>query len=176
MRQDFFEYTPQFKLLIAGNHKPGLRSVDEAIRRRLHLIPFTTTIPPDERDPDLPDKLKGESPGILAWMVDGCIEWQKHGLAPPAIVTAATAAYLEAEDALAAWIQDCCEIDPNHWEKRADLFASWSAWANKSGEFVGSLKRFVERLESRPGIVPKRREYGRGCYGLRLVGGSDIRW
>ena len=59
MRQDFFEYTPQFKLLIAGNHKPGLRSVDEAIRRRLHLIPFTVTIPAEERDPGLPDKLQG---------------------------------------------------------------------------------------------------------------------
>ena len=53
MRQDFFEYIPQFKLIIAGNHKPGLRSVDEAIRRRFHLIPFTVTIPPEERDPEL---------------------------------------------------------------------------------------------------------------------------
>ena len=62
MRQDFFEYTPQFKLMIAGNHKPGLRSVDEAIRRRFHLIPFTVTIPPEERDLELGDKLKGECP------------------------------------------------------------------------------------------------------------------
>ena len=69
MRQDFFEYTPQFKLLIAGNHKPSLRSVDEAIRRRLHLIPFVVTIPPAERDAELPDKLESERPGILAWMI-----------------------------------------------------------------------------------------------------------
>ena len=68
MRQDFFEYTPQFKLLIAGNHKPGLRSVDEAIRRRLHLIPFTITIPAEERDPELSDKLKAEASAILNWM------------------------------------------------------------------------------------------------------------
>jgi putative DNA primase/helicase len=135
------------KLVIAGNHKPGLRSVDEAIRRRLHLIPFTITIPPAERDPDL---LKAESTGILQWAVTGCLDWQERGLAPPSIVTEATAAYLEAEDAIAAWISDCCEIDPNHWEKRNALFASWSAWATKAGEFIGSLKRFVERLESRP--------------------------
>jgi putative DNA primase/helicase len=160
MRQDFFEYVPQFKLLIAGNHKPGLRSVDEAIRRRLHLIPFTVTIPPEERDPELPNKLKAESAGILQWAVQGCLDWQERGLAPPTIVTAATAAYLEAEDAIAAWISDCCEIDPNHWEKRTTLFINWSAWATKTGEFVGSQKRFIERIENRPGITPKRQRTG----------------
>jgi putative DNA primase/helicase len=82
MRQDFFGYLPQFKLVIAGNHKPGLRSVDEAIRRRFNLIPFTVTIPPDERDLKLADKLKPEWPGILQWMIDGCLEWQRIGLAP----------------------------------------------------------------------------------------------
>ena len=65
MRQDFFEYVPQFKLLIAGNHKPSLRTVDEAIRRRFHLIPFTVTIPPEQRDTTLGDRLKEEWPGIL---------------------------------------------------------------------------------------------------------------
>ena len=121
MRQDFFEFTPQFKLLIAGNHKPGLRSVDEAIRRRFYLLPFTVTIPAEERDPGLLEKLRTEWPGILHWMIEGCLQWQRDGLAPPAIVTAATAAYLEAEDAIAAWIADCCEIDPNHWERRNDI-------------------------------------------------------
>ena len=116
MRQDFFEFTPQFKLIIAGNHRPGLRSVDEAIRRRLHLIPFSVTIPAEERDTDLPDKLKAELPGILAWMIQGCFDWQRIGLAPPKVVTDATASYLEAEDALAAWIDDSCERDPQAWE------------------------------------------------------------
>ena len=73
MRQDFFEFTPQFKLLIAGNHKPGLRSVDEAIRRRLYLIPFIVKIPAEERDPELLEKLKWERPGILCW-----IGWVTH--------------------------------------------------------------------------------------------------
>jgi putative DNA primase/helicase len=75
MRQDFFEYAPQFKPIIAGNHKPGLRSVDEAIRRRFNPIPFTVTIPPEERDETLPEKLKSELPGILAWMITGCTDW-----------------------------------------------------------------------------------------------------
>src|SRR5262249_36928820 len=97
MRQDFFEFVPNFKLLIAGNHKPGLRSVDEAIRRRFHLVPFSVVIPPEQRDKSLGDRLRSEWPGILAWMIDGCIEWQRCGLAPPEAVTSATAAYLEAE-------------------------------------------------------------------------------
>src|SRR4029078_595657 len=117
MRQDFFEYTPQFKLIIAGNHKPGLRSVDEAIRRRFNLIPFSVTIPPSERDEMLPDKLKAELPGILAWMIDGCTRWLEGGLSAPEIVPAATNAYLEEEDAVSAWIEDCGDRDPIHWEK-----------------------------------------------------------
>ncbi|HET7866937.1 MAG TPA: phage/plasmid primase, P4 family, partial [Burkholderiaceae bacterium] len=83
MRQDFFEYVPQFKLVIAGNHKPSIRNVDEAMKRRLHLIPFTVTIPPERRDGKLPDKLLKERDGILAWAVQGCGRWQHEGLKPP---------------------------------------------------------------------------------------------
>ena len=168
MRQDFFEFTPNFKLLIAGNHKPGLRTVDEAIRRRFNLIPFTITIPLAERDESLAEKLKPELAGILAWMVQGCLEWQKHGLAPPQAVTSATQAYLEAEDAVAAWLDECCVRDPKAWERTAALFASWSTWAEKAGEYVGSQRRFVERLECR-GITPLRKRDGRGFAAIRLT-------
>ena len=147
MRQDFFEFIPQFKLFIAGNHKPGLRSVDEAIRRRFHLIPFTVTIPPEQRDEALPERLKSEWPGILQWMIKGCLEWQRSGLMPPQAVVDATAAYLESEDALAAWIDDRCERDPRAWEQSSDLFASWTTWATKAGEPVGTMRRFSQTLE-----------------------------
>ncbi len=167
MRQDFFEYIPQFKLIAAGNHKPGLRSVDEAIRRRFNLIPFTVTIPPDERDETLPEKLKAELPGILAWMIAGCAEWLQRGLAPPQIVTDATRDYLEAEDAIAAWIEECGDRDPAAWEKSSRLFASWSAWATKAGEFIGSQKRFAQLLETR-GLTFMRRMDGRGYAGIKL--------
>src|SRR5215831_3277307 len=174
MRQGFFEYVPQFKLIIAGNHKPGLRSVDEAIRRRFNLIPFTVTIPPEERDHELDHKLRAEWPGILAWMIKGCLEWQRIGLAAPKTVTDATAAYLEAQDALAAWMDDQCERNPNAWERSAALFASWKAWAERSGEYAGDTKRFRDRLETR-GIEWKR-EPGtglRGYQGLRLLRQED---
>jgi len=167
MRQDFFQYTPQFKLIIAGNHKPGLRSVDEAIRRRFNLIPFTVTIPPEERDPDFPERLKAELPGILAWMIDGCIAWQANGLNPPEIVTAATDAYLEAEDGVSAWIEECCKRDPNGFSSSTNLFTSWNAWASKHGEFVGTVRKLQAALESK-GFQPHRKSSARGFLGLRI--------
>ena len=172
MRQDYFEYTPQFKLVIAGNHKPGLRSVDEAIRRRFHLIPFAVTIPPEQRDAELPERLKAEWPGILQWMIDGCLEWQRSGLCPPPAVRDATAAYLETEDAIAAWIDDRCERDPKAWASRAELFSSWTAWAESAGEYAGSMKTFIEKLETR-GFHQHRDRRGRGFYGLRILGAAD---
>jgi putative DNA primase/helicase len=167
MRQDLFEFTPQLKLFITGNHKPGLRSVDEAMRRRFNLIPFTVTIPPKERDPDLTQKLKAEWPGILAWMVQGCLAWQSTGLQPPEIVREATTAYLDGEDAIAAWIDEECEPDPQAWEKVGALYASWKTWADKSGEYAGSVKRFGQNLEAR-GYNPQRSHAGRGFRGLRI--------
>jgi putative DNA primase/helicase len=168
MRQDFFDYRPQFKLVIAGNHKPSLRSVDEAIRRRFHLIPFAVTIPPIERDGELSEKLKAEWPGILRWLIDGCLEWQKNGLRPPKAVVDATEAYLSAEDAVAAWIDDSCQGNRSAWEQSSDLFASWSSWAESAGEIAGSQRRFSETLESR-GFVRHNTNSARGFYGLRVL-------
>jgi putative DNA primase/helicase len=157
MRQDFFEFVPAFKLIIAGNHKPGLRSVDEAIRRRFHLVPFNVTIPPEKRDKDLANKLRTEWPGILKWAIEGCVKWQAEGLEKPIAVAEATAAYLEAEDATAAWIDERCELGANYWDATAKLFASWKAWAELAGEFVGSQKQFREKLEAR-GMTPVRKD------------------
>jgi putative DNA primase/helicase len=170
MRQDLFEYVPQFKLLIAGNHKPRLRSVDEAIKRRVNLIPFVVTIPPKERDKDLGEKLKAEWPGILSWMIEGCMEWQRMGLQPPTAVQEATAQYIAGEDTLAAWIEECCELAANYWERTQTLFASWTGWADRSGEERGDTKQFRARIESKPDIYHKREPgTGRtGYQGIRL--------
>jgi putative DNA primase/helicase len=165
MRQDFFEFTPQFKLLIAGNHKPSLRSVDEAIRRRFHLIPFNVTIPPEERDPHLAEKLRFEAPGILSWMIQGCLDWQRERLSPPPIVREATEAYLDSENAVANWIEDCCHRDRDAWESSTTLFASWSGWAERSGEPTGTMKGFTQALE-KEGFTSKRLSKARGFTGL----------
>jgi putative DNA primase/helicase len=172
MRQDFFEFVPTFKLIIAGNHMPSLRSVDEAIRRRFHLVPFTVTIPPSERDLSLGEKLRGEWPGIMQWMIAGCHDWQRRGLDPPESIKRATQNYLEAEDTLSAWIEQAGVHDPNQFLLTEDLFASWVRYAKKSGEYIGSMTKFSQRLQDRGsslGLRKDRDQTGRrGFYGLRL--------
>jgi putative DNA primase/helicase len=167
MRQDFFEFTPQFKLIIAGNHKPTLRTVDEAIRRRFHLVPFTVTIPPDQRDKNLAEKLKAEWPGILQWMIDGCLAWQRDGLNPPAAVREATKEYLEAEDAMATWMTDCCTVDRDAFESNTTLFMSWCGWAKNAGEPFGSQRAFTQKLGER--LKPERTNATRGFKGLKII-------
>ena len=149
MRQDFFQFKPQFKLVIAGNHKPGLRSVDEAIRRRLHLVPFTVTIPPAERDHELGEKLHPEWPGILRWAIQGAVEWFENGLQAPASVRDATEHYLASEDALDRWLAECCVLGADNTATSTELFESWRAWCDNAGERAGSQKRLVQNLEAR---------------------------
>lgn len=168
MRQDFFTYMPQFKLFMAGNHKPALRNVDEAMRRRLNLIPFAVKIPKNERDPVLADKLRAEWPGILQWMIDGCLAWQAEQLAPPSIVTEATDDYFEAEDAVGLWLAECCVSGPYRTEGSTALFKSWKQWADGTGEWPGSQRRFSQALEAR-GFRPKRLHGGKSAFeGLSL--------
>lgn len=167
MRQDDFTFLPQFKLVIVGNHKPSFRSVDDAIKRRLHLVPFTAIIPASEKDPLLSDKLKAEAPAILKWMIEGCLEWERDGLRPPAIVKESTEQYLGAEDSLQQWIDESCQLG-GYFEASKVLFYSWSKWCESSGEFVGTMKRLMAKLESR-GIKTGEKSHGlRGVVGIRI--------
>jgi putative DNA primase/helicase len=171
MRGDFFEFNPTFKIMIAGNHVPALRHVDEAMRRRIHLIPFTVTIPKDEQDDRLCEKLKTEWPGILAWAIAGCAMWREQGLAPPEAVTGATNSYLEAEDSLGQWLSECCDC-ASEWafETTADLYASFKLWVEKAGEQAPSMKRFVMAMSERgheQGRDSKTRK--KGFKGVRII-------
>jgi putative DNA primase/helicase len=176
MRQDFFEFVPVFKLVIAGNHKPGLRSVDEAIRRRLHLVPFTVTIPPIERDQALSLKLRAEWGGILGWALEGCLEWQARGLNPPASVRDATEAYMASEDGFAQWLDAHCVQAPNAMGTAERLFGDWKTWAESAGEYVESQKRFSQTLEER-GFKRARDTKGNRAFqgiGLRVPDGGGV--
>jgi len=170
MRQDFFEFLPQFKLFVAGNHKPAIRNIDEAMKRRLHLIPFTITVPPERRDKLLQQKLLAERDGILAWAVQGCLAWQRLGrLDPPQQVRAATEEYFEAEDALGRWIEERCVREVNAKSLTAELFSDWKLWADSAGEFVGTQRRFSDLLITR-GMEKWRNSMGvRGFRGVALV-------
>lgn len=166
MRQDPFTYLPQFKLFIAGNHKPGLKSVDEAIRARFNLVPFTVTIPPNERDPGLSEKLWEEAPGILAWAIEGCWDWNSVRLRPPAVVSEATADYFDSEDATRIWLADCCDVRSGNWEMVGKLYQSWSKWAGAAGERAGSQKAFSRNLEKHGFKAGKRTNAGVPVMGI----------
>jgi putative DNA primase/helicase len=168
MRQDYFTFKPQFKLTVAGNHKPSLRTVDEAMRRRMNLVPFAVTIPEGKRDPNLLEALKLEWPGILAWMIEGCLAWQAEGLTPPVIVRQATDEYLADEDAIAEWIEECCDIGANHKCGSAALYKSWKDWSELHGEYTGSQKQFTAKLRGR-GLQDMRQKAGKFFTGVDLI-------
>jgi putative DNA primase/helicase len=145
MRQDFFEYRPQFKLVIVGNHKPVLRNVDDAARRRFNIIPFVHK--PEAPDKRLETKLMAERPAILAWAIEGAIDWQQNGLVRPAVVADATAEYFTEQDIVRQWAAECCETGGrNISDTTANLFTNWSAYAQANGEKPGSTKWFSQVL------------------------------
>jgi putative DNA primase/helicase len=167
MRQDLFEYAPQFKLMISGNHRPRLRNVDEAMRRRFHLAPFAVTILPDRRDKKLADKLRKEWGGVLQWAVEGCLAWQRDGLQPPRAVTKATKNYLEDQDVLRTWLAEKTVDDKGARANPTELYRAYKGWAEASNEYVWSQKQFSQKLEER-GYIGKKSHGSRYILGLRL--------
>lgn len=172
MRQDEFTYTPQFKLMISGNHRPGLRNIDEAMKARLHLIPFTITVPPEKRDPALPEKLRAEAGGILQWMIEGCQDWVKNRLQPPDAVRQATDEYFASQDVVQQWIDEECLVDPTVSELQKDLYRNFSNYANANNEYPLPRKRWKAALEKK-GIQEGRASGGQIMRGLRLIRGYD---
>ena len=171
MREDFFEFEPHFKIFVIGNHKPHFRAVDEAIRRRFQLVPFTVTIPTNRRDKHLFEKLKPEWPGILHWLIEGCQKWRAEGVCAPKSVLDATEEYLTSEDPTTQWFKQCCIKDPNSFVSTSDLFESWSKWATKNEELIGTTKTLRSNLTARKplfNIESIRRRHARGFSGLRL--------
>jgi P4 family phage/plasmid primase-like protien len=168
MRQDYFDFTPTFKLLIGGNHKPRLFSVDEAMRRRLLVLPFTVQIPPADRDKELMHKLEPEHPAILRWCVDGCLQWQCAGLAPPANVIEATDAYFADQDTVGQWMEDCTyDAGPAAFIRLSTLFGSWKQWCEERNLKPGSTNFLSDTLQDRG--YTKKRKGGTGQIGLARI-------
>jgi putative DNA primase/helicase len=153
MREDFWDFTPTHKIVISGNHKPIIIGTDDGIWRRMRLVPWVVTIPPDERDKDLVAKLKAESAGILAWAVRGCLQWQRVGLSDPPAVLKATGDFRSASDALTDFF-DMLEFgDPNNVHQfkisKAALRKAYTTWCDTEGHYPLGARRLTERLRQR---------------------------
>jgi P4 family phage/plasmid primase-like protien len=172
MRGEWFDFRPCCKLWLSTNHRPTIRGTDEAIWRRIRLIPFEQTFPPERRDPDLLAKLAGELPGILAWAIRGALLWAEKGLEAPGKVRNATGQYREEMDTLLDFLQDETEEAPEAFTPSKDLYERYLTWAQRSGEKRPMSKRaFGLRLGER-GFSPHRTEEARGWKGLYLRPGS----
>jgi putative DNA primase/helicase len=146
---EYFEFKPQFKLWLAANHKPGIGGTDEAIWRRVKLIPFEVTIAADERDPHMAERLREELPGILAWAVEGCLMWQAHGVGTCPAVERGTADYRSEMDVLAAFFTERCVVDKFSMVTAANLYAEYKVWCAEVGEEAQSQRWLGLRLTER---------------------------
>lgn len=157
--QEHFEYKPRFKIWLASNHKPMIRGNDEGIWRRILMVPFTVTIPEEEKDPDLPHKLRAELPAIFQWAVDGARLWYEEGLEPPKIVREATQEYRDDMDSIGLFVSMRCVELPDVRAMASALYRHYVKWSEGAGERPLSQKKFGMRLEER-GL--RRRRTGKG--------------
>jgi len=168
MRQNSFEYTPHFKITISGNHKPVIGSVDKAMRRRIHLVPFTVEIPDEERNLHLRVELRDEWPGILWKLLQGQRDWKRNGLQPPETILTASEEYVEEEDSVAQWLAEDTLPDLDARTSISVLYQDWQVWAKNAGEAPGSRKAFAAALDAHKF---KRYRVGRerGFMAIRLL-------
>jgi len=167
MRAEWFEFKPTHKLFLAVNHKPVIRGTDLAIWRRIRLWPYPVSIPEDQQDRHLADKLAQEATGILAWLVQGCLDWQRLGLGVPAEVLTATAAYRNEMDILGDFIADCCIEMPTAQVSSGSLYEAYAKWCITNGEKSLAKRTFGVRLQER-GYVSARDRTARMWVGIGL--------
>lgn len=160
LHKEYFEFKPECKLWIATNHKPKMKGNDPAIWRRVFLLPFNVTIPKAEQDPALPEKLKAELEGILAWAVEGFQKWQKDGLRPPKAVTAAVAEYQLEMDYVKRFADDVLIPMPGKNLSKAEVHSAYQKWIQENdGEDI-RMPEFNKELE-RLGYKAKRSTGGK---------------
>ncbi|MEK4675931.1 phage/plasmid primase, P4 family [Bacillus sp. FSL K6-2944] len=155
LRQEYFEFQPEFKVFFTTNHKPIIKGMDEGIWRRVRMMPFTVTIPKDKVDRKLPEKLAMEMSGILNWAIEGCLKWQREGLGEPKVIQDATSHYKEEMDILEPFLLDMCFLHPQAKIEAKELYNVYSRWCNAEGEISLKNRSFYRLLENK-NIVKKR--------------------
>jgi len=154
--KEHFSFVPQFKLVLIANHKPRIDETTYAIWERVNLLPFTVQIPKGERDRGLKAKLANERPGILAWLVRGCMQWRERGLRPPEAVQAATDEYRTEEDAFGEFVALRCVLGPPYQAKAGYLLEAYTAWSRANGEEGLTAKSLALKLKDMGLAVHKR--------------------
>lgn len=167
-----FEFMPTFKLWFASNHQPSVSADDEAMWRRIVQIPFTQSIPKEEQDTTLKDRLQNMSisgSAILAWAVEGCLDWQKNGLGIPPQVIATTEAYRREMDSVQDFIEECCEVGEELKERFSLLWNAYQNWEykNKIQQKVGR-KQFAKKLNNLGYEELSSRTIGRIRKGIKI--------
>lgn len=164
-----FDFTPQVKLIMSGNHRPIIRGTDHGIWRRVRLVPFNKTFSDGDKDPGLLNKLKAESHHILAWMIQGCIEWQERGLSDtPKVIKDQTQGYREEQDITGMWLSECTEAGYDYETRMTDLYDCYRIWAEANGLKPSSSAILGRRLSER-GFVAGRDFKGRFWKGIKVV-------
>lgn len=169
MRMDFYQFQPSHLLVLQTNHRPKVQGTDEGVWRRLRLIPFSHTIPPERRDSRLPEKLRAELPGILQWALAGWRRYQAQGFNDPPKVRGATAEYREASDVVGLFLSEVCEEIAGFTATARDLYRAYTEWCEETGERQRTQKDFGMRLAER-GF-----EQARGSGGVRRWRGIRIK-
>lgn len=167
MRRDFFEFDRTHKMLLVTNNKPAIRENGEAVWRRLRLVPFGVTITSAERDPNLIGKLWEERAGILAWLVRGCVAWQRDGLSEPSAVLLATEAYRATANSLDAFISERCDVGEGLVCFSADLLRAYTDWCCNHGQVPLQTRAFGEALRSL-GCTPRKLAGQRAWAGVAI--------
>ncbi|HEX8913557.1 MAG TPA: phage/plasmid primase, P4 family, partial [Humisphaera sp.] len=158
MRCDFFEFEATHKIFTYSNHRPLVRGTDHGFWRRMRLVPFVETIGEDEKDTALPDKLRAEWAGVLAWIVEGCRRWRAEGLGVPAEVARATGDYRREMDSIGLFLDEGCVRGERLSAPARDLYAAYVAWTEDAGEKPLSQKRLGMELAKR-GLTSDRDSY-----------------
>ncbi|EAG5019689.1 DNA primase [Listeria monocytogenes] len=144
--KDEFEFTPEFKIWMATNHKPIIRGRDDGIWRRLHLVPFTVKIPDAKVDKQLKYKLRRELTGILNWAVEGFLKWQREGLGMPKAVENASSEYKSEMDVITAFIEDCCDVREGEKVNAKKMYETYRDWAKENGQYLMSSTKFGKEI------------------------------
>lgn len=160
--EDEFEFTPQFKLWMATNHKPLIRGTDDGIWRRMGIIPFNVQIPEHKVDKKLTHKLRREINAILNWAVLGYLKWQQDGLREPEIIKTQRAEYRVEMDSIEAFIQDCCVVDAFSNVRAKEFYQAYRDWASDNGQYLMSNTKFGREMAKK---YTKRKSDGVIVYG-----------